>query len=400
MNVQLPPDGLVLLQRPPSRKRRRLALWWAAAGLAVLLGLVATRYGLAQPAEGFVAVAGPLAVELRGPGTLSAINKVTLGARTSGRLTEINVDRNDRVARGQVLARLDSGELSSQLAAAEATGRATARAVEAAAAERERASATLANASAVHERQVALLERGIASQAALDSATAGFRQAQADLSKAERSIDQATAEAQSAAAKIGVAKAQLDDTVLRAPFEGVVVSRERNPGDIITAGQSVLQLVDPATIVLTARFDESAIAAIHPGQSARLAFVSRRSESLSGRVLRLGRSVDEETREFSVDIALDALPENWALGQRGTVVITVDRREGVVAVPKSYLERRDGEPGLWIESDGRAMWRAVKPGSSDQTRVEVKAGLAPGETVLKPGRVYPFMRVVLREAAP
>lgn len=400
MNLQLPPDDLVLLQRPPSRKRRRPALWWAAAVLAALFGLVATRYGLAQSVEGFVAAAGPLAVELRGPGTLSAINKVTLSARIPGRLAEIVVDRNDRVAAGQVLARLDPGELSSQLAAAEATGRATARAVDVAAAERERALATLANARAAHERQVALMERGIASQAALDSATASFRQAQAELSRVERAVEQATAEAQSAAAKIGVTKAQLDDTVLRAPFDGIVVSRERNPGDILTAGQSVLQLVDPATIVLTARFDESAIASIYPGQPARLAFASQRGEALSGSVLRLGRSVDEETREFSVDIALDSLPENWALGQRGTAVIMIDRKEAAIAVPKSYLERRNGEPGLWVEGGGRATWRAVRLGASDQMRIEIKAGLAAGESVLKPGRIYPFMKVSLREITP
>lgn len=399
MNVQLPPDGLVLLRRPPARKRRRLALWWAAAGLAVLFGLVGARYGIAQPVEGFVAMAGPLAVELRGPGTLSAINKVALSARIPGRLADIGVDRNDRVASGQVLARLDPGELSSQLAAAEATGRATARAVDVAAAERERALATLANARAAHERQVALMDRGIASQAALDSATASFRQAQADLSRVERTVEQAMAESQSAAARIGVTRAQLDETVLRAPFDGIVISRERNPGDILLAGQSVLQLVDPTTFVLTARFDESAIAAIHPGQPARLAFASRRDEALTGRVLRLGRSVDEETREFSVDLALDSLPENWALGQRGTALITIDRKEAAIAVPKSALERRNGQPGLWVDDEGRARWRVVKLGASDETRVEIKAGLAPGETVLKPGRVYPLMRVGRRETA-
>lgn len=400
MNLQLPPDSLVLLSRPPSlRRRSRRSLWWVAAGLAAVFGWAAIRYGLPHSVESFVAVASPLAVELRGPGTLDAINKVALSARVPGRLVDIAVDRNDPVTVGQVLARLDPGELPSQLAAAEATGRAAARAVEVTEAERERAVAILANARAAHERQFALMERGIASQAALDSATASFRQAEAELSRVERTMEQARAEAQSAAAKIGVTRAQLDDMVLHAPFDGIVVSRERNPGDILTAGQSLLQLVDPATIILTARFDESVIAAIHPGQRAQLAFASQPGVALSGRVLRLGRSVDEETREFSVDIALDSLPENWALGQRGTAIVTIEHLNAVLAVPKRLLARRDGAAGLWVEVAGRAFWREVALGKSDQARVEIRSGIAEGETVLAPDGIYRFMRVDPRGGA-
>ncbi|MFD2029155.1 efflux RND transporter periplasmic adaptor subunit [Ancylobacter dichloromethanicus] len=177
----------------------------------------------------------------------------------------------------------------------------------AAQAERDRAVATLEKARATHERQVALLAKGVASEAGLEDALAARRQAEADLARAGRAIEQAEAERDAAMARIAVARAQLDDSVLRAPISGVVVSRARHVGEVLTPGSEVLHLVDPASLVLTARLDESGISAILPGQEARVTF-ARAGNAIPGHVLRLGREVDEETREFEVDIALDRFP--------------------------------------------------------------------------------------------
>lgn len=399
MNIQPDLDQMLSLAPPPARPRphrrvRRALLAVALAALAV----AGPRYLYPYEVRGETMRPGSLVIELSGPGTLDALTEAAVGSRIQARIETLAVDRNDVVARGDVLARLAFDDLAGELAAAEASAHASERAVETAQAERDHARAALDKARATHERQVALLTKGVASQAGLDDAAAAFRQALADVTRAGRAIAQAEAERDAAHARIAVAQAQLDDSVLRAPIDGVVVSRAHHAGEVLPAGAELLRIVDPASLVLTARLDESAIAAVQPGQAAHVRF-SGSDAPIAGHVLRLGREVDEETREFELDIALDRLPPNWALGQRGTVRIAVEERRNVLTVPQAFLARRDGVPGLWIAHNGRARWQAVTLGPAGAARVEVRSGLQAGDTVLAPEGLHPFMRLRVAGAA-
>ncbi|WP_431202178.1 efflux RND transporter periplasmic adaptor subunit [Bradyrhizobium betae] len=361
-------------------------------------GLFAFRYLYPHAVEGTAVVRSTLALSVNGPGTLDAINKIVVSSRSQGRLTEITVDRNDTITAGQILARIESYDLRHQLAAAQASEQAAIRAIEVAKASRTRADATLVNARTNYERQAALIDKGFTSQQNFDAAEATLRQAAADLAHDDQVIEQTRSQAQSAAANVGVVQAQIDDTIVRAPFPGIVVSRDRNIGDTLTIGASILQLVDPATIVLTARFDESTMQSMKPGQPVCISFASQPGKNLSGHVLRLGRIVDTETREFTLDVKLDTLPENWALGQRGLASITVATLAQVPTLPKSFLVRRHGRVGVWVVEGGRAYWRTVEPGAAGVDRVEIRQGLAPGEITLVPDGVYRFMKVQVRGA--
>ena len=111
-------------------------------------------------------------------------------------------------------------------------------------------------------------------------------------------------------------------------------------------------------------------------------------------VLRIGRQVDTETREFSVDLHPEALPQNWALGQRAMTTIEIDTRKNVLAVPAGTIERRQGKPGVWIIDRGRAYWIAITLGESGGQFVEVTQGLEPGDIILnEPRDAYYGMRV-------
>lgn len=392
MNIQTTIDTLPPLVPPPPRKpgtrRRNVAL----ALLALLaLGLPGWRYGYPHDVPSEQVRPGALLIELKGPGTLTALNEATVSSRIQARIEHLLVDRNDAVSKGDVLARLAFDDLAGELAASEASAEASERAIRAAEADRERAAAALDKARAANERQQALFARGVTSQAGLDDARATLRQAEADVTHADRSVEKAEAEREAARARIMVARTQLGDSVLTAPIDGVVVSRAHHLGDMLTPGAELLRIVDPADLVLTARLDESAIGLVRPGQSARVTFGS--AVAISGKVLRLGRQVDEETREFELDIVLDRLPENWALGQRGTARIAVERRDGVLTVPQAFLARRNGRPGVWVIEGGRARWRPVVLGASGAERVEISGGLRSGEVVLAPAGLYPLMRV-------
>ncbi|MFC6492262.1 efflux RND transporter periplasmic adaptor subunit [Ancylobacter dichloromethanicus] len=341
---------------------------------------------------------GKLIIEIKGPGTLDALSQAALGSRLQARIETLAVDRNDVVSKGDVLGRLAFDELAGGLAAAEASAHASERAVDTAGAERDHALASLDKARATHERQVALVAKGVASQAGLDDAAAIFRQAQADLVRARRAIEQAEAEREAARARIAVARAQLDDSVLRAPIDGIVISRTHHPGEVVAPGSEPLRIADPTSLVLNARLDESAIASVQAGQLAHIRF-SGFETPINGHVLRLGREVDEETREFELDIALDRLPPNWALGQRGTVRIEVEERPDVLTVPQTPGTPRRRTRGL-ARAERAGRWQAVTLGSAGGARVEVRGGLEGGDIVLAPEGLHPFMRLRVADSTP
>lgn len=400
MNVQPGLGPFLALEAPRPRPRRRHGLRLTVVAAVLLgIGFVGLRYFYPHAVEGEILRPGMLDVELQGPGTLSALTEASVGSRIQARIEELAVDRNDVVGKGEILARLAFDDLSGELDAAEASAHAAERGVAAAQAERDHAVATLEKARATHQRQVALLAKGVSSAAGLEDALAARRQAEADVARAGRAIEQAEAERDVANARIAVARAQLDDSVLRAPISGVVVSRTRHVGEVLAPGSELLHLVDPKSLVLTARLDESAISAVLPGQAARITF-TRAEDTIRGHVLRLGREVDRETREFEIDIALDTVPANWALGQRAMARIIIERRGPVPTVPTSFLVWRDGRPGVWIASRGRARWREVTLGEAGARRVEIRRGLDAGQEILKPGDLLPFMRVRLAGAAP
>jgi HlyD family secretion protein len=316
-----------------------------------------------------------------------------IGPRYPGRIEWLGADRGDTVAAGAVVARLHAEETEAQFRAAEADARAAALAVEAARAGHDAAEAALVRARADLARRQHLARTGHAAPAEFDLALAAARQAEAEAAAARDGIARAAAQARSAAEASRAAAARLDDTLLRAPFAGLLVARERGLGETVPAGGTVFQIVDPATIVAVARFDESAMAAVAPGQPARLRFASDPSTPVAGRVMRLGRLVDRETREFTLDIRPLALPANWAMEQRMLAEVEAAPRQGVLAIPVDWIVRREGRAGVWVAEAGRARWRRIALGAAGDGRVEVTAGLAAGARVLAPQAAWRGMRV-------
>lgn len=402
-NAGVPPDSAAsndakaIGVRPPSRpggRFRRLG----APGI-VLAGICAVwlgnRYFVSHTVEQLTMKPVDLTIELTGPGTLDATRTSLVSSRLQGVIATMRVDRNDQVSQGDVIAEIVTDDLKSELGASLASADAARRAVDLAIADREHADAVLANARQNFDRKKMLLEKTIASQESYDTAVATLRQAEADLNRSQAAIEQAKAQEASAAATAEVQRVKLDEGTIRAPFEGVVVSRDHYVGDTLTPGSEIIQLVDTASIILSARFDESSISRLSPGQKAVIRFNGGgKGSSIKATVLRIGRQVDTETREFSADLRPNTLPPSWALGQRATTTIEIDTRKGVLAVPVNAIERRQGKPGVWIVDRGRAYWIAITLGDTGGPFVEVVQGLEPGDVILsEPHDAYYGMKV-------
>ena len=366
------------MKLPPLRHLKWLLLP-ALAAVSIYWIRFAPAPGLVHP----VATAD-VTGETMGTGTLEARFTASISPKITGRLTAVNVDQGDRVTAGQLLATLDDVEARRHLEAAEAAAASAAATATRIRTEEARAQAVLGRAQLEHARAVSLADSRSVAESERDKATEQLRIAEADLARVRAAIAEAVQAQATAASQVALQQELLAHTRLVAPFAGLVARRDRHPGDVVNPGGTVLHLVATEEIWVSAWVDETAIARLAPDQPARVVFRSEPDTAYPGRVARLGRETDRETREFLIDVRIERLPANWTIGQRAEVFVETGRRPGVIALPLAFLAHRDGVAGTWVLRDGRAQWQPVQPGLRGAALVEIREGLKAGERVVRP----------------
>jgi HlyD family secretion protein len=354
------------------------------AGLLVLAAVAGFFFLRSVPAELHTVAIGDMPAEVMGTGTLEARFAATISPKLTGRLASVAVDQGDRVEAGQVLATLDDAEARQQLAVAEASLGVAAATVTRVRTDQSRAQAVLSQARAEHARAVTLAENRTMAESDRDKAVEKLSVAEADIARVAAAITEAEAQHAAAASQVALQRELLAHTRLLAPFAGLIVRRDRDPGDIVTPGGAVLLLIATTEVWVSAWVDETASAGLAPGQPARVIFRSEPAVVYPGRVVRLGRETDRETREFLVDVMVERLPANWTLGQRAEVLITTGQRPAVLTLPARFLFHRDGRAGVFVLRGGRARWEPVETGLRNSTAVEVTRGLQAGDRVAAP----------------
>lgn len=356
--------------------------------LAVLIGLggVALYRLKLSPVEvtAYTLKRGVLVGEVMGTGTLEARLSTTVGARIQERLAEVLADQGEAVEAGQLLARLDDAEARQQVAVAEATLDAARRTAERVAADLERSEAVLDLARLDHQRTSGLLATRATSQADVDKTAQALRIGEADLNRSHAAIAEAQSQVVMAEKTLLYRKEQLAFTEIRAPYDGLVTRRDRNPGDVLVPGASLMQMVSLDELWVSAWLDETAIPLLADGQPARVRFRSEPERDYPGTVARLGREADRETRELLVDVRVTELPAHWSIGQRAEVFIETRRDPHALVLPQDFLVWKDGRPGVFVDENGRAAWRFLTLGLRGAQEVAVEAGLIPGAQVVRP----------------
>ena len=327
---------------------------------------------------------GEIVAEVMGTGTLEARVKATISPKISGLITTVFVDQGDHVTKGQVLVQLDDTDFKRQVESSEANVAATTIALDRLGADKTRAVAILEFARSEHRRLERLKAISASANVELDVSVKNLSVAEADFAHAEAAIAEGKKQLTVAEQTLGYYRARLADTVIKAPCDGLVVRRDRDPGDVVVPGSSILAIVSTDEIWVSAWVDETEMARLKPGQTARVVFRSEPNRSYEGEVARLGREADRETREFVVDVRIRTLPENWAVGQRAEVYIETARKKDVTILPSRLIVWRDAKPGTFVEVGGRARWRPLTLGLRSREAVEVLTGFQPGDTVVRP----------------
>lgn len=356
----------------------RKVLPWAI--IVVVAGLIFYRVKLMPIAVPIQQVSvGQVVGEVMGTGTLEARYQTTVGAKISGRIVELLVDQDDRVKDGQLLARLDDAELRQEVSIAEATLNAARATVERTRADEIRSKAVMEQAQRDHERHSSLVAAKTISQETLEKTRERLQVAEAEVAKAGAATSEALRQVTTAEERLRYSEARLADTRIVSPFDGLVIRRDRETGDVVVPGASIFQLVSLKEMWITAWVDESAMAGLAVGQPARIVFRSQPDKSYSGKVARLGREVDRETREFRVDVQVSELPANWAVGQRAEAFIETGKKSEALTAPLSSIVWRNGVPGINTVEGGKVLWKKVTIGLRGVDRVEITGGIAKDE---------------------
>ncbi len=365
-----------------------IRLWsWRSLQVAALLAALAAGaywYFAAVPIVEHQIVSGELVAEVMGTGTLEARVKSTISPKIAGRVHEILVDQGDQVREGQLLFTLDDAELKQQVEIARATLALWKASLDRLQADHDQAHAVLENAQNHFKRIQKLLASNTVTDDEGDSATERLNIAEAGLSRSVAAQLEGRNQVMTAEKTLAYNEARLADTRVAAPFDGLIVKRYRDPGDIGVPGSPIMMLVSTNEIWVSAWVDETEMSRIHQDQTARVVFRSQSGKDYPGTVSRLGRETDRETREFIIDVRVATLPENWAVGQRAEVYIEVDRKADVLLLPSKFVSWRENSPGVFCQLGGRAHWREVSLGLRGSESIEVTGGLAAGEVVLMP----------------
>ncbi|QDU82571.1 Macrolide export protein MacA [Polystyrenella longa] len=325
-----------------------------------------------------------IVIEVMGTGTLEARVEMTISPKISGRLVEIIADQGSRVTSGELLVKLDDEELQQQVAIAQANVDAASAAIVRLKTDKGRSQAVYEQARKSHDRTLRLSEQNATSRDDVDKSIEALAVAEAGVSRAEAEIAEGQKGLVSAEKTLEYHRARLHDTKISAPFDGLVVKRNREPGDVVVPGSSILTLISTDQLWINAWVDETEMAKITPDQSARVIFRSEPDKAYPGKVVRLGREADRETREFIVDVSVLELPANWAIGQRAEAYIEIIQKKDVRVLPAGLIVNRDDISGVFIHMNGVAEWRPLKLGVRSHNEVEVLEGLAIGDVVLDP----------------
>ncbi len=317
-----------------------------------------------------------------GIGTVEARHSYAIGPTQAGRVLKVLVDHGDAVRAGQLLAEMEPVDLEQRLKSAGAVQQRAQQSVLVAEAQLREAQSRHQVASANAARYRELAQKNFVSREAVEIRNNEASVTQAGMAAAEAALLAARQDVERAAQDRSAAAKQLSNLQLIAPVDGTVVARDAEPGSTVVAGQAVVRLIDPRSVWVRARIDQSRAAGLAPGQSADVVLRSNQARTIAGEVARVEIQSDAVTEERVVTISF-AAPPQMSLGELAEVTIYKEKRAPGLVVPSAAVKRVGDRNGVWQIADGKARFLPVKTGVQTlDGMTEVTEGLAEGDSVI------------------
>ena len=380
LRLERDPDAGRYRERGGSRRWR----WIALAAIACVLALLAWRsFSGALPVE-TVTVEAPDAngAVLNASGYVVARRLATVSSKVTGRVSEVLFEEGAEVEAGQVLARLDRSTAQAELQVATSNLEAARRGL-------REIEIRLADARRTLERNRSLVERKLVAQSALDSA-------QAEASALGARLAAAQADVGVAEAQVALSRQALADLEIRAPFGGVVISKDAQPGEMvspISAGggytrTGIATLVDMDSREVEVDVNEAYINRVRAGQPVECVLDAYPDWRVPAHVISIVPTADRQKATVRVRIALDELDPR-ILPDMGIKVSFLEAPAGEssaaavrLRVPEQAVVTADGGAHVWVVRDARVERRAVQTAGTQDGQVTVVDGLEGGETLV------------------
>jgi HlyD family secretion protein len=373
----------------PVRSRRRRKWLWLGA---ICVVVVATGIGWALQSHPVTVQVTPVVtsytsqqyVVLNATGYVVAQRKAAIASKATGRLEWLGVAEGSRVKAGDVIARIDSRDVVAQAQSAQANVKAAQAALRQAEVERDNAQVELA-------RSRDLVAKGFLSQSAADTASMRFDRAEAAVANARANVSVAQAGARNA--EVGV-----DYTQIRAPFDGVILSKSANVGDLVTPFSSatdskgaVVTMADMSTLEVEADVSESSLGKIKVGQPCEITLDALPDSRFRGRISRIVPTVDRAKATVMTKVQFDAidprvLPEMSAKVAFLSQEVTPEQQKPFIGVNAGALATREGKTVVFVLRDDKAIEVPVTTGVKVGDLTAIIGAVKSGEkAVLNPG---------------
>jgi RND family efflux transporter MFP subunit len=380
--------ALRLEREPVSQAGRRWVGWLV---LAVFLGAAGGGawwwFSRERPLEVETAAvssrqAGSQAAVLNATGYVTARRRATVSSKITGKVVQVNIEEGMAVREGQVLARLDDETQRAAVALAEAQAEAARRNVNESEVRLNEARINLARLTKLVGIGYSTAAEVDAARAAVDSLEARIRASREQVNVAER--------------QVALERTNLDSTIIRAPFAGVVISKDAQPGEMVSpvsAGGGFTRtgigtIVDMGSLEIEVDVNESYINRVKPDQAVTAVLDAYPDFQIPARVITTIPSADRQKATVLVRIGFMDLDPR-ILPDMGVKVTFLRESEDaapterpVALVPKAAIRTEGTQSYVFVVVNDRADRRAIKTGGADGERVEVIAGLNAGERVV------------------
>lgn len=323
-------------------------------------------------------------------GTLAADEEVIVSAQIAGEISALNVDFGSYVQQGQVLAQIDKRDAQLKLEQAEASLKQTMARLgmkdgtkfdPTNTADVQQVKAQLDWTKMDLERATKLVEAGDVPRAVYDQALTQKNLAQARYQAALDAVNQQVAVVEQQQAAINLAKKNVGDTVVRSPISGAVKEKFQARGAFVPVGGKLVSLVRTNPLRLRADIPESSAAAVRIGQTITLTTEAFPDRTFSGRVARIGASLNEQTRALTVEAEVSNPGNQLRPGMFAKSQLVTNRGGTAVMIPKKALYTVAGLNKVYVIENGKAVERIVKTGITDGELIEIMEGVNDGEQV-------------------
>jgi membrane fusion protein (multidrug efflux system) len=344
---------------------------------------------LAIPVSPRAAIEQPIARFIRVTGTLTAEEQADVAAETAGRVVSTPVERGTAVNQGAELVRLSPIETDASVKEAEAN----AAQIEARLAltpngfdvgnvpEVANARANLALAEAEFGRIEKLLAERVVSQSEYDQRKTAVEAARQQFESAKNAAEQQYQALQSARARVTLARKAASDTVVRAPFSGLIAQRLVSTGDYVTRGMKVAEVVRITPLRVELTIPEQFVADVGVGQPVSFQVDAFAGRTFLGKVRYVSPSLSKDQRALTVEAVVPNSNAELKPGMFATALIQQPRKEQAVLVPSAAVRIVSGTSRVFVLAGDHVDERIVTTGQALDPLVEITAGLKSGERV-------------------